>query len=361
MELEQVLSQMDDVDIVAPGAPLGPPQVAQRAWRRLRRLPRLEERLRRLELPAEDWLDRDYEVGFVVCQDPSDLLLLGPLGPLRRRCAKLVCWIDELWAHSVPERKGEMELLGHFDLVVLGCHDSVAAARVASGADVRYLPPAVDTIRLCPYPIPPERSIAIYNMGRRSAATHRAMLSLSEERDWLYLFDSVVAESVMDAQEHRKQLAQILRRTRFFVANKAKVDWVVDTQGQEEVGFRFFEGAAAGTVMIGDPPGNETFRELFDWPGAVLELPFGATHVAEVIDSLSPVEEARIRRDNVSWALRRHDWAHRWGAILDWLQMGERPGLAARRETLERLARSVPRREVRAPTAGFAWRGPSTA
>ena len=165
----------------------------------------------------------------------------------------------------------------------------------------------------------------------------------------------------MDAQEHRKQLAQILRRTRFFVANKAKVDWVVDTHGQEEVGFRFFEGAAAGTVMIGDPPRNKTFRELFDWPGAVLEFPFGSTHVAELIDSLSPAEEARIRRDNVLSALRRHDWAHRWGVILDWLEMQEKPGLAARREALERLARAGPLREVRAPAPGFAWRGPSPA
>lgn len=103
-----------------------------------------------------------------------------------------------------------------------------------------------------------------------------------------------------------------------------------ETEGQQEVGFRFFEGAAAGVVMIGEPPNVASFSENFDWPDAVVRLPLGSTEIGAVIDELEgqPERVARIRRDNVANALRRHDWVYRWNQVLE--VVGLEPTAAAR-------------------------------
>jgi len=44
-----------------------------------------------------------------------------------------------------------------------------------------------------------------------------------------------------------------------------------ETHGQIEIGFRYYEGSAAGTVMIGQAP-DVSVPEMFDWPDAVVQV-----------------------------------------------------------------------------------------
>ena len=47
---------------------------------------------------------------------------------------------------------------------------------------------------------------------------------------------------MMDYKEHRTLYINLIKRSRYFIANKAKFDSVNQTGNQEELGSRFFEG-----------------------------------------------------------------------------------------------------------------------
>jgi hypothetical protein len=47
-----------------------------------------------------------------------------------------------------------------------------------------------------------------------------------------------------------------------------------ETGGQSEFGYRYFEAAAPGTIMIGmRPANNKEFDKIFTWKDAVIEVP----------------------------------------------------------------------------------------
>lgn len=70
--------------------------------------------------------------------------------------------------------------------------------------------------------------------------------------------------------------------------------------------------------MIGECPDNEVFGSLFDWPDAVIRLPYDSPDIDVIIKELDrdPSRQERIRRTGVVQALTRHDWVYRWEAIL---------------------------------------------
>jgi hypothetical protein len=201
-------------------------------------------------------------------------------------------------------------------------------------------------LRFFPGAPPVERVIDVFNMGRRHPDTHRAFLDLAQERRLFYLYDTFKGNiPVQDPAEHRLQLANLIKRTRFFIANRAKANEEGETAKQEEVGFRFFEGAAGGAVMIGDPPRVSSFREHFGWQDSVIPMPFGSTGVGDLVAELEqqPERLAAIRRANLSNALRRHDWAYRWRSVLDACRLPASPALSAREAQLSELATEVDR------------------
>lgn len=341
-ELEDVTAAVDRVDVVAPLRPCGPPRLVQRAiWGKLGRV---APPVRRLATFGVAPVDRDYDLLFVSCQNPQDLYLLGPLAPWRARCRRTAVYIDELWAHTIPDRAGELAMLAQFDHVFIGQEQTSAPLSAALGRHVPYLPIGLDTLRFSPFPRPPERTIDVFNMGRRSAVTHEALKALARERGLLYLFDTMDGQArVFDFRDHRDQLAGMIQRARYFVTNVAKITAPEDTRGQQEVGFRFYEGAAAGAVMIGEAPRCASFDEHFGWEDAVVPMPYGTTDPAAVLDAVDadPDRVEAIRRRNVTNSLRRHDWAYRWARVLEAAGLQPATKLAARRERLARLADEV--------------------
>lgn len=106
------------------------------------------------------------------------------------------------------------------------------------------------------------------------------------------------------------------------------------------MGFRFFEGAAAGAVMFGEPPDTEIFRGLFDWPDAVVRVPYDSPDAPAMLSALDqdPERLARIRRDNVVNSLLRHDWLHRWRKLLELAGLEPSAAFYQREERLQQLA-----------------------
>ena len=95
--------------------------------------------------------------------------------------------------------------------------------------------------------------------------------------------------------------------------------------------------------MIGAPPKNPEFGDVFPWVDAVVPLPLDSRGIAAVIRELDqqPERQERIRRTNVVQSLLRHDWVYRWEAILTLAGLPPMPELVKRKERLAELAEMV--------------------
>ena len=133
------------------------------------------------------------------------------------------------------------------------------------------------------------------------------------------------------------------KRSRYFIVNPSKLDESEETGGQNEFGHRFFEGAASGTIMIGETPHNEQFQKVFDWTDAVIHLPFGSDNIDTIINELDkdPLRQETVRRNNIVQSLLRHDWVYRWEAILQIAGLESTPELLKRKKRLRMLAKIV--------------------
>ena len=147
-------------------------------------------------------------------------------------------------------------------------------------------------------------------------------------------------DQVISPYEHRSLFANIAMRSRYFIVNPGKIDSPAETNQQIEFGTRYFEGAASGTVMIGERPENKEFETHFDWTDGVISMQFGSDEVAQILMELDrdPERQAQIRKANVTQSLRRHDWVYRWEAVLRMAGLDPIPALHERKRRLQNLA-----------------------
>jgi hypothetical protein len=148
---------------------------------------------------------------------------------------------------------------------------------------------------------------------------------------WFYYYDPAATGRFTDHTTQRRWLRDLLGRTKVAVCNYARVDQPEVTRGSREIGYRYFEAAAAGAVMVGDPPAAP-FDDLFDWPGALTAATAGTGQVVDIAAAAlaDPDRLHAISRRNVRESLLRHDWAYRWEDVLSTLGLG-RPAALERR------------------------------
>jgi hypothetical protein len=287
-------------------------------------------------------LTKEYDLFIAYLSFISDLIQVPAVRGWKDYCRTSVCWIDEIHASDISKLKYWLPALTHFDHIVVGYSGTVAAAAEALKRPCHGVPIGVDALRFSPYPRPPERVIDVYNMGRRSEGLHRALLELAAKKDMFYVYDTFAAPNtkIHDHRQHREMLANMVKRSRYFIVAPAKGSWSGATAKQIEPGLRYYEGAAAGTVMMGQIPDCETFHTMFNWPDAVVEIQADGSDVADVIASLAaqPERLLEISRRNAMEALLRHDWTYRWKKILDIVGLEPAPQLEMRENRLKQLA-----------------------
>ena len=295
-------------------------------------------------------LPRRYELFFPVFNHIFEVFALNALSDWRQRCDQAVCYLGEAWTSELPLYL--VEQLRSFDHIFVGVAGATEALSKLSGRPCSYLPRAVDALKFCPYPAEPVRSIDVCGIGRRSPITHAALLAYAQSDARFYYYDTLQVRSgavssisygVTDPAEHRLLLSNLLKRSRYFIANRAFADRPSLTRGQEEISGRYYEGAAAGAVMLGLPPDSEEFRNQFDWEGAVIPTEFHAAHIGEIIAELDrdPARIARIRRQGVVNSLLRHDWVYRLRTILEVLGRAPTERMLTRERQLRTLAASI--------------------
>lgn len=299
--------------------------------------------------PSTVKLKRDYDFFFPVFNNPYELFALAAVPDWRQRCRVAACFINEIWAPALPGYL--LELLSEFDHVFLGVRHPVEEVARIVGQPCSYLPLAVDVLRFAPLPEPPPRAIEVCNIGRRSLVTHEALVRLARDRKiFFYYYDTIAASGaskkertfhVDRASEHRLLLASLLQRSRYFIANRALVNDTETTMGRDEISGRFYEGAAAGTVMLGEPPRSEEFARQFGWRDAVIPLPFDSPDIARLLGELNqdPERLARISRDNTRNAALRHDWVHRLRTVFETVGIPPTQAMLEREKRLQAFAR----------------------
>jgi hypothetical protein len=339
-ELEDVICSVDDVDMFGPmpGAWFATRQrIVNRLWRHFSPVfAFLNPGLQKAQL------DKNYDLFFVVCMRPWDLPYINSIKRWRQKCRIAVCWVDEIWAEEIIELKNLLAILSKFDFVITSCSGSVKGLEEQIQRPCYFMPPGIDAMLFSPIPNPPVRGIDVYNIGRRSHVTHQALLKMAEQNRIFYLYDTIHSGDMHPPKHrhHRRLVASIIKHSRYFIANSAKTDRPFETHGQSEMGFRFFEGAAAGTVMIGQPPDIPAFRENFDWPDAVIPIAYDEPNIAKILADLDsePKRLAEIRKNNVIQSLLRHDWVYRWKDILHIAGLKPTPAIAAREKRLHEIA-----------------------
>lgn len=343
-EAQDVLCQADDVDLICLQPRKGF-ELKQRWQRRLlyhdisRRLINVNPGLERVRLT------QDYELFVAVCPTYWDLFYLNAIEGWKDRCKTSVLWLDEIWASLIPQYKYWLHALTQFDHIFVGCSGSARPLSEAIGRECRWLPGGVDTLRFTPYPDPPERAVDVYSIGRRCEGIHDALLRLVAKRNIFYVHDTFAGADMVlhDYEQHRNLLANIAKRTRYFVVSRAKIDAPAETQGQIEIGFRYYEGSAAGAILIGQTEDHESFRSMFGWPDAIIHVRPDGSDVCQVLSSLEAQPERRqeISCRNASEALMRHDWVYRWNEIFAAAGVAPSPGMKAREARLMTMAASI--------------------
>lgn len=264
-------------------------------------------------------LTRDYDLFVAVCQTYEDLLYINCIDDWKNHCKTSVCWIDEVWANTIRKYRHWMSAFRKFDHVFVSLEGSVGPLSKAIGRPCHFVPSAVDTLRFTSNLSLPQRVIDVFSMGRRYEGVHQALRSAASRNEFFYLHDTFAASkaAAFDHREHREHFARLAQRSRYFIVAPAKMDANAETQGQIEVGFRYWEGAAAGAVMIGQAPDCAAFREMFDWEDSVIEIQPDGSDVLDILRSLDaqPQRLRQIRQRNAAEALLRHDWVHRWQHI----------------------------------------------
>jgi len=85
-------------------------------------------------------------------------------------------------------------------------------------------------------------------------------------------------------------------------------------------------------VMIGEAPHGEEFNRQFDWPDAVIHVPFNSPDIGRILAELDgdPDRLNAVRHRNVREAALRHDWVHRIRAVFDVLGLAPTDEMQAR-------------------------------
>ncbi len=336
-EFENILQEVDSVELLAPK----PSKWYLQGKRVALRLGEFAKLPLNPGIPTIK-LDREYDMFFTICARVSELLHLQAVKGWRDRCKTAVCWLPEFWVMDIPVYKSCLEVLSQFDYVIF-MHTAYEPFKKIVKGQAHYLPGGIDTLRFCPYPDPPTRCIDVLSIGRRAQATHQALMRMAREDGKFYVYDTIDDLHAYDLEEHRLMMANMAKRSRYFIVSPGKFDAPEETGGQSEFGYRYFEAAAPGTIMIGMRTKNKEFDKIFNWKDAVIEASFTSDEIVSIIRELDkqPERQMQIRQKNITQCLLHHDWVYRWEAVLSIVGMQPLPMLLRRKQALKDLAAKV--------------------
>jgi hypothetical protein len=342
-EFEDLICDVDNADLFVPVNDRDRMRKMYRLIKYIGKSDRLAAKL--TPYPKDFVIDHEYDLLLIVVHNAWDLQLINSIQNWQTKCRYTACLITEIHEKELNNWRLLQEPFQNFDLIFACTYLCNAKLSQAIDRPVIYLPGGSDALKFCPYPNPPERSIDVIALGRRSPEIHRSLLEQAQTSNFFYYYDTVKKQAleIDNPREHRIKLISLMQRTRFSINYFAKFDNPALTKNSQEIGFRFFEGAAAGTIMLGLPPANEMFSQYFDWEDVVIEVDPDSQDIINTIAKLDsqPEKLASIRRQNVVNSLLKHDWVYRWQTILAAFNLAPTQSIIDRQQRLQQLAQSI--------------------
>jgi hypothetical protein len=216
-------------------------------------------------------------------------LLLVPVGhpahPAPQGLARALQEGDLLHRRALHQERDQnrryLELLRElgFDHVYIfntAPQDSIAAM---VGCPVEFMGHGVDAFRFSPYPLVPERSVDLYQYGRRSDVTHAAALEMAQRDGLFYIYDTIFNVPLEDYLAHRNLVAETMKRSRYFFAYRPGEN-LRRARQDDPLSSRYFEAIGGGAILLGSRPGAKEYDECFGWADATIEIPFERTTCA---------------------------------------------------------------------------------
>ena len=345
-EFEDVIAEVDKADIYSP------PKYSPTSRALNKAIVSTTRHVKPLPLASvnpylkSESVDREYDMYFVTLDFPWYSASINLMKDWREKCKTAVCYIIEVWTEDIPHMKNYMSFFDQFDLICLGTRHALEAVQALTDTPCMFVPPGVDTIKFCPnFESEKSPSIDVCNLGRRSPSTHEALLDKAQEEDFFY-YHELTNGSVLrveDHQHHRTLIANILGSSRYYITNYAKADMPALIAGECEIGYRFFEGAAAGAVLIGAPPKGDLYGKYFGWEDSIIPVRFDEPDISRIIDELDAVPGyiESIQARNAMNSLLQNDWVYRWEMILEKLGQELTPGVIARKQKLKEMAAAL--------------------
>jgi hypothetical protein len=284
---------------------------------------------------------KKYDLFFYVCMNPSGLADLQAIQGWREQCDQAAVFIFETWSSQLSRDKAHLKLLDQFDHVFVYNRSSIPNLGKYTSTQRSFLAAGADCLSASPYPNPPNRCIDVYSMGRRLDFAHRQLLEMARNGEIFYIYDAGGGLHVYDFGEARFLTLNYIKRSRYFTAYSLDAgSKAQESFGEQAIATRLFEGAAGGSIILGTPPKAQEFKELFDWPDAVVEIPAEPADMRAIYRELEaqPERMQRARFMNATQSLRKHDWVYRWEQILHIVGFESPPGVSARKRALQSLA-----------------------
>ena len=207
----------------------------------------------------------------------------------------------------------------------------------------------VDAFRFSPYPLGHERSVDLYQFGRRSDVTHAAALEVAKRDGMFYIYDTIFNVPLEDYLAHRNLVAETMKRSRYFFAYRPGEN-LRRARRDDPLSSRYFEAIGGGAILLGSRPGAKEYDECFGWADATIEIPFEAHDLREIIAELDaqPERLATARMNNIVQTPRTLDWVYRWARILERAGLPITRPMRNRMAALESLAEMAEERETAA-------------
>lgn len=286
-------------------------------------------------------LKQNHELFFFNPAQPRDLSYLSAVPDWRKHSRFAICCLQELWADDIPKLGHTLDILNKFDHITSPFYHTTEILRAHLSVPVTYLPWGVDTVLFNPGPCPPRRAIDFCCIGEIADTTHSNLIDYTDTTGRFYFYNTITGRhSILSHRAHRHNYANILKRSHFFLTYHAKIARKDERGTQKEFGLRYFEGTAAGTILLGDRVHNPAFDEYLAWPDSVIEAPFGTQDIVRITEQIekNPDRIKAARRHNVIEALNRHDYLYRWEKVLQIAGMSMTLKMDTRRKKLTELA-----------------------
>lgn len=336
-ELEQVFAKLTDATILRP-----------------RSAAEFVEMLARLN-PAQGDL-------FVACLSINNVVgLFGRAKGWHRPFRRVFCYVFDAWVSEYEVTKSALRhrvsrysrVIRQLDHLFVSNPDSVAQYEAVYRIPVTYVPLAADVLQFGS--MQPHRPITVNAYGRQHPPhveiLSRAFNSNRSSRA-LHHTDHTAIGAVFSLPQHRAHFWKLLSMSCITLA----YDPVAVDPGSRRfpfsfIGQRWFEGLAAGCVVVGIRPNCDEAARLLHWEDATLEAPHEPEGFLQFVDELlaDRARLARIRVANYRQMLLEHDWGYRVAEMLAALGVDAPPAWTLRQAGL--LAAVSHTREEAAATA----------